>query len=337
MGPWKESSRFAAFVEHHVNFQAPQLRLSVASSSTSVGVVNNNTLQDAMAAIQRLSAFLPKGHSLRNEMIELVQFLHDIQIYSGISRVEQLFEKLMPLRGWMVCVPLAIIQAEEDITSLDLLALAHLYAVAYAVDISIPELGGAALGLLTSGRIEEIESKIRYGQFSIRQEAVDPARLDDMMQFPRRMSSQHHYQRSASDQTSEPHLQIPSSPFGFQNLNLDSAPGTPGFPNVFPMYLSQESSEELSVPVSPYIGGHDMATSSKRYSQHGGTSPRSVYDNRSIASHGHTNYTTNSPGYSPAYFDSEHGFGDFGVEQGHGRHGATNYSSGGYISPGIWT
>ena len=333
MSPWKDSSRFATYAEDHVPFQAPRVTLN--SINDAMLGEDDKPLREAVGAMQQLTAFLPKNHRSHHRVQEIIHFIQEVQICSGTMRIEQLFEKLYPLRTWMICMPLAMVQAKEEVSSLDLIVLAHLYAVAYAVDSSIPELGGAAFGTLATGLIAQLDSKLRYGQFASRSQAFTLSRLDDVMLFPCQMSSQQRYQRSVTSRPAEAFPPGQQSPYGFQNLNIDSQPGTPGFPGTFPMYLNH-SSEDLSIPPSPFLREYEAPTST-HHSQLGGVSPRpaaGVYEGRSLSGFEYRGESpaSYSPAYSPGYYEDDQRF-SYGEQP---QQQAAGYF-GGFVPPTIWT
>jgi hypothetical protein len=199
------------------------------------------------------------------------------------------------------------------------LVVAHLYATALAVDASFPELKGAAFGALTTAPIGDIDGRIRYAS-SIVQPSFEASALDDMMQFPRDIASRTRFNRSSlGTMGGEGLLPGQQSPYGFQNLHLDSGPTTPNFPPTYPMFANL-SNEDLSVPPSPFLQTYNPP--SRRHSgliEHPSSRPSSLVfehsprpssfsydhsprpssfslDHRPFSGLGH-----HSPNYSPAY------------------------------------
>ena len=329
MHPWKESSQFASYIEDHMPTRSPKIGHSpLTSLSLAMMAEDDRSLNEAIAALQDLAMYLTPNHNLFTRVEMVLNFSRDLQASSGSLRIEQLFEKLQPLREWLFYEPISLAQGKE-ISSFDILILSHLYAVALAVDRSIPELGGAAFGNLTIGPIEEIDRKIRYGQTTSRLKPNDSARLDDMMRFPRQISAQHRFSRSGSSNPGGgsggldnlmPGQHSPFGVGGFQNLNLDSQPSTPGFPGTYPLF-SSHSSEDLSISPSPFptdFQNHPSSVSSRRHSHlatgssvGGGTSPRPSYiadSARSLSGlsfQGADSPASYSPSYSPGYFTED--------------------------------
>lgn len=329
MSPWKDSSRFISYIEDNPGF------FSQRSLQPSTLSLDDESLFLATGALQRLSTRLANHHPLSRHLHEMLEFTREIQTYSATMQSDQIFEKLQPLRSWLFWMPVTLIQADE-IESSAMILLAQLYTIALAVDSSLPELGGAALGSLTVGAIQEIDSKLRYTRGTRRLGDLDPADLDGMMQFSRLMLARHRLENTESHDTSRIQLQGQHSPYGFQHLSLGSQPGTPsfqpgtpagypnGFPGPFPM-IPNRSMEDLSAPASPFL--RYESPSSQRNSQHFEHSPRlsdGSFDNRSLSAY---SFRGESPAYSPGYTGDEQAF-TFG---GH----SPSYSNE-FVAPILW-
>ena len=329
MSSWKASSRFINYIEDNPGFFSPR---SLQPSTLSL---DDESLFLATGALQRLSTRLANHHPLSRHLNEMLEFTREIQTYSATMQSDQIFEKLQPLRSWLFWMPVTLIQTEEIETSAMIL-LAQLYTVALAVDSSLPELGGAALGSLTVGAIQEIDSKLRCSQGSRRLGELDPADLDGMMQFSRLMLARYRLENTESHETSQRQAQGQHSPYGFQHLGIGSQPGTPsfqpgtpaGYPNgfagAFPI-IPTRSLEDLSTPASPFL--RYGSPSSQRNSQHFEHSPRlsdGSLDNRSLSAY---SFRGDSPAYSPGYTGDEQAFTFGGHSPGYSNE---------FVAPILW-
>ena len=330
MDAWKDTSRFASFVENHVVFRPSNLmQPQTAASGAPMLAEDDDSLQNAIESLQRLSLYLQTDASLSQPVQDILDSARKVQNYSAVLRPEQLFEKLDSLRSMLLWMPILLLQSSA-IRSVDIQVIAYLYSTALAVDASIPELGGASFGVLNTGPIEEIDRIVRYNSTPGRHNS-DPGRADDMMQFPRHIASRVRYQRVSSSHMSENLLSGQQSSFGFQSLHIDSAPSTPGFPGTYPVF-SNQSIEDLSGPPSPFLQAH-VSSGARRYSQRVEHSPRPS----SIGSFDHKSFSpfnqqgpspTYSPSYSPGYFDQEPGRRYAECSPGH---------VGGFVAPTAWT
>lgn len=299
---------------------------------------DDDSLYLATGAIQRLSSRLPKTHSLSRRLKEILDFTQEIQASSATMRSEQLFEKLQPLRAWLFWMPVTLIQA-DDIDSSEMILLAQLYTIALAIDSSIPELGGAALGSLTVGAIQKIDDRIRHGQNTKWAMAPESADLDEIMQFSRLMLTRYRLEEPENHDMYQAQTRGPQSPYGFQHLSIGSLPSTPGFapgtPAGYPQgysgfsgpfsVLPSHSSEDLSVPASPFL--RYSSPTSRPHSQILEASPR--LSEASFEKRPSSLYSVKgeSPAYSPGYIDDEpvYIFGDH----------SPSYT-GGFVAPTVW-
>lgn len=331
MDAWKDTSRFASFVENHVVFRPSGLmQPQIAVSGAPALAEDDDSLQTAIESLQRLRLYLQNDDSLRQPVQDILDSARKVQSYSAVLRPEQLFEKLDSLRSMLLWMPILLLQG-TGVRIVDIQVIAHLYSTALAVDASIPELGGASFGVLTTGPIEEIDRMVKYNQRAPDRRNSDPTRADDLMQFPRHISSRIRFQRASSSHLSENPLSGQQSSFGFQGLHLNSAPSTPGFPRTYPVF-SNQNIEDLSGPPSPFLQGH-VSSGARRYSQRVEHSPRpssiTAFDYRSFSPFNQRGPSpTYSPSYSPGYFDQEPGMRYGECSPGH---------VGGFVAPTAWT
>ena len=311
MSEWKHESRFYTYIQRHPGFFSPNSMHPPPIS------FDDTSLFLATDALQRSSSRLSKAHPLSSRLKEILDFTNEIQISSARLRSEQLFEKLQPLRAWLFWMPVTLVQHRE-IEVTEMILLAQLYTIALAIDSSLPELGGAALGSLTVVPIEQIDSYVRHGQNLRRIPDGKSAGLDEMMQFSRLMVARCRLEDpESSDASQGHHIHVPQSPYGFQRLSIGSQPSTPGFvtgtPPGYPTgnsifsgpfgMLSSHSLEDLSVPASPFL--RYGSPTSRPHSQVFEASPRLSevsFDKRASSVY---SFQGDSPVYSPGYLDDE--------------------------------
>ena len=321
MSPWKETSRFASYIEDHPSYFTSNS--STISFPASYLAEDDQSLQQAIEAMQQLSTRLTQNRRTSQRLEDMLEFAQDIQTCSATMQSEQLFEKLKPLRAWLFWMPITLMQSNEiEVTDMNLLA--QLYTAALSVDFSIPELGGAALGALTVGPIEQIDDKLRYSEISRSRGEIDSARMDEEMQLPRQLAARYRLQSTTTGNTSQAQLPGHQSPYGFQHLSIESQPSTPGLPGTFSN--PNHSFEDLNIPRSPFLR-YGSPTSS-RHSQlvEGSPLPSSAsFEGRQMSGF---SLRGGSPAYSPRYIDDDQGFA-FG-EQSPGY-------TGGFVAPAMWT
>ena len=312
MSEWRDESIFYSYIQRHPGFFSPN---SLRPPSISF---DDTSLFLAIDALQRSSSRMSKAHPLSSRLKEILDFTHEIQICSATMRSEQLFEKLQPLRAWLFWMPVTLVQYRE-IEVTEMILLAQLYTIALAIDSSLPELGGAALGSLTVVPIEQIDSYIRHGQNLRRTVDGKSAGLDEMMQFSRLMVARYRLEDPDYNEFQPGPMHVPPhSPYGFQHLTIGSQPSTPGFvtgtPPGYPTgnsifsgpfgMISSHSLDELSVPASPFL--RYGSPTSRPHSQIYEASPR--LSEGSFSKRASSVYSIqggDSPVYSPGFLDDE--------------------------------
>lgn len=310
MNAWKDTSLFLNFIEDNPAFFSPQ---SIPATSVAF---DDESLYQAINALQRLSARLPNVHPLAQRLHEIVTFAQDFQSGSTSMQSKQLFEKLQCLRAWLFWMPINLVKA-NDMGSSAMVLLAQLYTLSLAIDSSIPELKGAALGSLTVQAIGQIDMKLRYKKATTIGIEMNFSDLDDLMQFSRMTAARFQLaSQSVSGQTklvdmeghagAQPLAQ--HSPYNFRPLSIGSQPGspkyppprTPGFSSTPPM-LSSHSFEDLSHPPSPFLR-YDSPVSPQHSHLESSPRPQSLsFDNHSLSGYEYS-LKGDSPAYSPVAY-----------------------------------
>ena len=305
MSSWKHISRFSLYIEDHPAFFSPQ-----SMQGTSISF-DDESLFLANESLHRLSARLPNVHPLAQRLHEILNFAQDFQSCSTSMQSSQLFEKLQPLRARLFWMPVTLVKA-NDMGSSAMVLLAQLYTLALAIDSSIPELSGAALGSLTAHAIEQIDTKLRYNQAITVRAEMSLSDLDELMHLPRLMLARHQItvqsklgqsrrEEAFVQGTTPPQRQ--HSPYSFHHSSMGTQPGTPdypppGYPSTPPM-PPNHNFDDLSHPPSPFL--HYGTMGSNPYSQ---SSPRPnslSFDNRSLSGYEYS-LRGDSPAYSPSSY-----------------------------------
>lgn len=319
MGLWRKSSRFAAYIESN-----PSFFLLQSTKANAISFDDDGSLVQATNALYRLSARTPSVHPLAQRVHEIFQFAHDFQACSNSMQSRGLFEQLKPLREWLFWMPVTIVQA-NDMSSSAMILLAQTYALALAIDFTLPELSGAALGSLTASSVQQIDRKLRYKLDSgILGVEMHPSEYEDLMQFARLVVARNQLATPSPRMVKVEDMGAQGmgiqclpihSPYGHGHhrpLSVHSIgsqpgtpdyppPGTPGFSSTPPMMLNH-SFEDLSHPPSPFLR-YDSPVS-PRHSLLGEPSPRPhslSFDNRSLTGYEYS-LKGESPAYSPAAY-----------------------------------
>ena len=322
MGTWIDQSRFAAYIQDHRTFFFPQ--------QAAFSLEDDQSLHQVTDALHQLCARLPTNQLVSRRLREILAFTQQIQSSSATMQSERLFEKLHPLREWLYFMPLTWIKEEQELSHSNLLLLTQLYSVALAVDSSIPELRGAALGSLVINAIEAIDARLHYEPLPKTMSQQELAEISEILQRARLMITKTRLETTPDPVYVPPRMPGAQSPYGFNRLSLGSAPGSPGTPSFMPgtpagyppmptasfPVIANSSFEDLSIPPSPFLqhistspdsrpGSQLLETSMRPGSMAFGSRPSSAYsfgDSPSLAlSWPEDERRYSYGGHSPAY------------------------------------
>ena len=305
MNAWKNVSLLALFVEHHIQpAESKPLFLPPGMNGMMAPMLpeDDHSIQDSIKGLQHLSIYVQHEPQLHHFVQEILSNAQEIEACSRTMRPEQLFEKLQPLRMRLLWTPIPLLQIVHP-TNIHLLTVAHLYGIAMAIDASLPELLGAAFGALTITPFEDIYQRLIM-------ENYDSMPLEDIMSImsmPREIAGRMRQARGSVDSIGGPESVNTGggSPYGFQNLSLDSGPTTPAFPPSFATFMPNISNEDLnlSVPPSPFLSSW-VSPGSRPHSglfERSSSRPTSVnFDRRSFSGFSDLGAGGDSPSYSPA-------------------------------------
>jgi hypothetical protein len=336
MSEWRHSSNLASFVESHVQFHPPsfvQQSFNPMLAGAPLMDADDQSLQDSIQSLEHLSRIVRRDPYLCQIVEELMGACRAVQNASATMREEHLYDVLRSLRTRLLWLPISILS--NNLTNLHMVVLAHVYAAGLAIDASIPELNGAALGALNTASIDEIDRRVRFSP-----PARESVPLEDLMEFPRIISSRVRYSRSSIGSMSHHHNRQHShsgsqSPYGFQNLQLDSAPTTPNFAPTIPTWFSH-SMEDLSGPPSPFLQPFAPHIN-RRHSGLVDSSPLSMpYDRRSFQgftlSQRADSVGSYSPSFSPALLFDE----DPSISYNESASSAVYTPHSGFVNPAVW-
>ena len=245
------------------------------------------SVQEAISALQIMHMYVQHDNELYGFVEDLLKSARELEVCMRTMRSEQLFEQLQSLRMRIMWAPVRLVQLIDQ-TNLNLVVVAHLYSLAMAVDITLPELMGAAFGALTTAPMVHLDRRLRFSSPGFQADSPVnelmrwPRQIADKTRMGRRKDFQQAGPRDANIQGQQaqflPGQQSPfmsaqpgqfspghQSPYGMQNLHLDSGPTTPNFPPTVPIFASNLSAEDLSVPPSPFLNSF-VPGASRRHS-----------------------------------------------------------------------
>ncbi|KAJ5774940.1 C6 transcription factor RosA-like [Penicillium paradoxum] len=149
---WKQESELAQFIENQRALGMPDPSMTGAYQPLDEDLAYlDQTIQALRMTQKRVSHNLE--HSQR--LGELVEFTQQFRDDFPNQTPEQLFESIQTLRRWLFWLPPSMLRnSETDISALPILA--QFFAIGLSLDRFFPELGGAYLGALSIGPIEEM-------------------------------------------------------------------------------------------------------------------------------------------------------------------------------------
>ncbi|KAF4213383.1 hypothetical protein CNMCM5878_000017 [Aspergillus fumigatiaffinis] len=149
---WKHESELAVLLEN-------QRYLGCTNSPVMTGYrfedADLASLDQTIVALQSVQKRVVHNHEYYTRIGELLDFVRNFQMDLLSQTPEQAFERVQPLRRWLFWLPAAMLRGgDADIGALAILA--QFYAVGVALDSLFPDMGGAYLGPLSVGPVEEI-------------------------------------------------------------------------------------------------------------------------------------------------------------------------------------
>ncbi|KAJ5312144.1 hypothetical protein PENANT_c011G00779 [Penicillium antarcticum] len=179
---WKQESDLAQFVESQRALSTTDLSMAGAYLPLDEDLAHLDQTIHALRMIQKRVTHNLEHTQRLGELIEYVQKFRD-DFPSQTS--EQTFDRIQILRRWLFWLPPSMLRgSDSDLNALAILS--QFFAVGISLDRFLPEMGGAYLGALSIGPIEE-----NY-RIIVAHSATDPFNADlrlalDLMDIPRRI------------------------------------------------------------------------------------------------------------------------------------------------------
>jgi hypothetical protein len=150
---WKQESDLAQFIENQRALSTADISMTGAYQPLEEeDMMHLDQTIQALQLNQKRVSHNPE-HSQR--LGELIEFTQQFREDFPNQTPEQSFERIQTLRRWLFWLPPSMLRTgNSDINSLPILA--QFFAIGISLDIFFPELGGAYLGALSVGPIEDI-------------------------------------------------------------------------------------------------------------------------------------------------------------------------------------
>ncbi|KAK0516859.1 hypothetical protein JMJ35_000014 [Cladonia borealis] len=113
----------------------------------------------AIALFRGICFFDPTDIRERYHSHDILSWAQGFRACSTSMQSKQLFDRLQPLQQWLFWMPVMLVKA-NDMGSSAMILLAQLHQLAMAIDSSILELSGAALGALTIHATQQVDARM---------------------------------------------------------------------------------------------------------------------------------------------------------------------------------
>ncbi|KAL2853396.1 hypothetical protein BJY01DRAFT_207000 [Aspergillus pseudoustus] len=296
---WKQESELALFLDN-------QRYMANANSPVISGYRFQDedlaSLDHTIMTIQTVQKRVAHNHEHYRRLGELLEFVRQFQRDILSLTAEQAFERVQPLRQWLFWLPPAMLRGGDGDTGA-LAILAQFFAVGVALDTLFPDLGGAYLGPLSVGPIDDIYRTI-YSRNAATPYNPDVQLAMSLMDLPRHLASKYRARVQWSPRTSVDYYS-PSPPSPFQTIqdyrlasssspSSTSAPYTPYTPPL-------QSPPAVTIASSPFEVPASYVTAPGSASLY--PSPRLLSDTRDEPSDCNPASLQHSPTYPPSYLE----------------------------------
>ncbi|KAI9795293.1 MAG: hypothetical protein M1833_007265 [Piccolia ochrophora] len=275
--------------------------------------------------LDKVASIVAPNEEHKQAIQELGAFTGHLTKSFSTQNLADNFKLLQPLRSWLLWSPIRFLTPHHPDGSA-LVVLAHLYAVALAVEPWFSAVGAAYFGSMSVGPIEDIMETLN-GLRASRRFNDDLQTLSDLMGFPLQMSFSFRDRMGWTQPNldAEQTFSLPRSPFEGTLANLDLGPDSPGTDLI---------AEELHITYSQ--GSEWLITNSPPATPRPNASMRNR-DSRSLDSHFPANISevdaSTFPGYeivggAPRYVEEEQGMCPYAMAAG---------LTGGFVPSALWT
>jgi hypothetical protein len=298
---WSQSSAFADCLAEEdlvgLSFRAHRRRPSISPSE------RNNILQRAGNSLRSVQYALNGHETERDWITQLLDYVQHLQTLPPAQTPEEQFGQLYYLRKWLFWVPVALLQRSEG-QGPAMLAIAHFYATALALEPLYPDLGPSFCSVMALPPLEAIV-QVTDSMQSEQTMNTGPMEVVGLMQFPKQMSL--HYRARSFQET-----QQVNSPQGdsYTNMNQGNL-GRTSTGNLSPAFVPPNLYGSASQSSASHASYLEVPTAQQGFSY-------GVQGGWGIP----------SPGLPAQSYQTQD-------EQTYGYMGS--YSSGGFVPAPIWT
>ncbi|KAH8908948.1 hypothetical protein BR93DRAFT_936515 [Coniochaeta sp. PMI_546] len=179
---WKDESHFRDFIAESSTFPTAPPSPTPDHKPSQPRKEDLAAFERTFQQVQSVEAHLKHMGEDTTQFVRLINFLKGVRKVSPSLSVAQQFDRLQPLRKWVLWLPVFYLQQTGGSPSA-LLTIAHYYTVALLMERLFPEIGAAYFGSLTMAPVEAIYQRLLLIQNTAGLEAEQQAMMSTVLSF----------------------------------------------------------------------------------------------------------------------------------------------------------
>jgi hypothetical protein len=179
---WKDESHFRDFIAESSTFPTAPPSPKPDHKPSQPRKEDLAALERTFQQLQAVEAHLKQIGEDTTQFVRLINFLKGVRKVTSSLSLAQQFDRLQPLRKWVLWLPVFYLQQTGGSPSA-LLTIAHYYTVALLMERLFPEIGAAYFGSLTMSPVEAIYQRLLLIQGSGGLEPEQQAMMSTVLSF----------------------------------------------------------------------------------------------------------------------------------------------------------
>jgi hypothetical protein len=179
---WKDESHFRDFIGESSTFPTAPPSPKPDHKPSQPRKEDLAALERTYQQLQAVEAHLKHIGEDTTQFVRLINFLKGVRKVTSSLSLAQQFDRLQPLRKWVLWLPVFYLQQTGGSPSA-LLTIAHYYTVALLMERLFPEIGAAYFGSLTMSPVEAIYQRLLLIQNSAGLESEQQAMMSTVLSF----------------------------------------------------------------------------------------------------------------------------------------------------------
>lgn len=297
---WRETSQPAKFLESQRSLRSMRETFGPRYIGGAIRYRDEDLerVDAAISELQNVRARVIHNGILYNQVNELLAFVQALRNDLPMQSPDLAFEKLQPLRKWLIWLPTKILRDyEHEVTALAILA--QFCSTALVLESLFPEIEGSYLGCMALSPIEEID-RILTARMTAPQYLPEAHLATELMEFPRHVANEYksYTQWSQHVPTTIDHYGAATPPSPYPHLQ-DFAVTTATSSS---FTASIHSPSTVTLPPSPYQNIYPPHTTTGVSAVYSGSPITSDYGDEHLSDYSYPGtLEQQSPGFSAAH------------------------------------